>query len=156
MLPYTPMSKPVTTTDTVAAQVAEQAYQIVRVCRLSDGASDLPEWAQIPGIKQAFLTNAARAALDGKEVWEVWAFSCGEEPTEATATLWRQKPPVLQLLPKVYEGFGKAVALHTTGEIPEPPSSILEDEVPSFFEAEPGDKKKKDTEEPVAVSTSDS
>lgn len=152
MLTYTPMSKPVTTKDAVAAQVAEQAYQIVRVCRLSDGATDLPEWSQIPGPKKTFLTTAARAALEGQEVWDVWALSCGEEPTEATATLWRQKPAVLQLLPKVYEGFGKAVALHTTGEIPEPPSSILEDEVPSFFEA----GEEEDTEEPMAVSNSDS
>jgi hypothetical protein len=149
------MSKPVTTADPVAAQVAEQAYQIVRICRESEGATNLPEWSQIPGVKQTFLTNAARGALEGKEVWDVWALSCGEEPTEATAPLWRQKPSVLQLLPKVYESLGKAVALHTTGKIPAH-SDLLEDAVPSFFEEETGDKKEKDTEEPVAASTSGS
>tara|TARA_R100000963_G_scaffold35028_2_gene31183 strand:- start:1173 stop:1376 length:204 start_codon:yes stop_codon:yes gene_type:complete len=66
--------------------------------------------------------------------------------------LWRQKPPVLQLLPKVYEGFGKAVALHTTGAVPAPPRDLLDDEVPSFDLEEEGD----DSETQMAVGTSES
>jgi hypothetical protein len=152
VLTYPPMSKPVSTDDQVAPLVAEQAYHIVRVCRLSDGATDLPEWDQIPEPKKSFLTKAARAALGGAEVWEVWAHSCGEAPTDATAMLWRQKPPVLQLLPKVYEGFGKAVALHTTGAVPAPPRDLLDDEVPSFDLEDEGE----DSETPMAVGPSDS
>ena len=152
VLSYPSMSKSASSEDKLASLVAAQAYNIVRISRVSDGATELPEWGSIPELKKSFLIRAARAALDGSEVWDVWAYSCGEEPTDATAMLWRQKPAVLQLLPKVYESFGKAVALHTTGEVPEPPSDILEDEVPSFDLEED----EEDPEPQIAVGSSDS
>ena len=148
-----PMSKPVPTDDALAVLVAKQSYGIVKTSRQSDGATDLPEWEHIPGLKQTYLTNAARAALNGSEVWDIWAISCGETPNDATPVLWRQKPDALQLLPRVYEAFGKAVSFHTKGEIPGPSEDLLEDEVPSLFEeTEQTDSgEEEEPEKPVAI-----
>lgn len=103
------MSK-VNTTDKLALFVAEQAYEVVRTIRESQGAQDLPSWGQVPDLKQLYLANAARASLEGSEVWDVWSLSCGTEPDDATQLLWKSRPPLLQLLPKTFVGFGRSVA----------------------------------------------
>ena len=99
------------TTDQLALFVAEQAYGVVRAARIAQGAQDLPSWDQVPDLKQIYLTNSARAALDGAEVWDVWSLSCGSEPDDATQTLWKTRPPLLRLLPATFVNFGRAVAL---------------------------------------------
>ena len=85
------MSK-VHTTDKLALHVAEQACEVVRTARNAQGAQDLPSWDQVPDLKQLYLTNAARASLDGSEVWDVWSLSCGEKPDDATQVLWKSRP----------------------------------------------------------------
>jgi hypothetical protein len=98
------------TTDTLALNVAERAYEVARAARNAQGAQDLPSWSQVPDLKKLYLTNAARAALDGKEVWDVWSLSCGKEPDDATQVLWKGRPPLLQFLPKLFLHFGRAVS----------------------------------------------
>jgi hypothetical protein len=131
------MSK-VHTTDKLALLVAEQAYEIVKTTRNAQGAQDLPSWQQVPDLKQLYLTNAARAALDGSEVWDVWSLSCGTEPDDATQLLWKSRPPMLQLLPKTFVSFGRAVVFARNVDVEdlevvdeEVPTEEVEEEVPT-------------------------
>ncbi len=114
------------TTDKLALLVAEQAYEIVKTARNAQGAQDLPSWHQIPDLKQLYLTNAARAALDGSEVWNVWSLSCGTEPDDATEVLWKSRPPMLQLLPKTFVSFGRAVVF--AGNVDVDDSEVVDEE----------------------------
>ena len=130
------MSNTPTPADTTAITVAEQAYEIVRIARIAQGAQDLPTWADVSAQKKIALTDAARAALDGRDVWDVWCLSCGEQPNDATQVLWRQRPPLLQLLPRAYTAFGRAVA-SLLPEVSTPVTDILNDEIPNLTEDEP-------------------
>ena len=126
------MSK-VHTTDKLALHVAEQAYEVVRTARNAQGAQDLPSWDQVPDLKQLYLTNAARASLDGSEVWDVWSLSCGEKPDDATQVLWKSRPPLLQLLPKTFVSFGRAVVFAGNVDVggEEVPTEEVDEEVPT-------------------------
>ena len=114
------------TTDKLALLVAEQAYEVVRTARNAQGAQDLPSWDQVPDLKQLYLTNAARASLDGSDVWDVWSLSCGTEPEDATQLLWKSRPPLLQLLPKTFVCFGRAVVF--AGNVDVDDSEVVDEE----------------------------
>ena len=124
------MSK-VHTTDKLALHVAEQAYEVVRTARNAQGAQDLPSWDQVPDLKQLYLTNAARASLDGSEVWDVWSLSCGEKPDDATQVLWKSRRGLLQLLPKTFVSFGRAVVFAGNVDVggEEVPTEEVDEEV---------------------------
>tara|TARA_R110000851_G_scaffold126371_5_gene257752 strand:+ start:9313 stop:9750 length:438 start_codon:yes stop_codon:yes gene_type:complete len=126
------MSK-VHTTDKLALHVAEQAYEVVRTARNAQGAQDLPSWDQVPDLKQLYLTNAARASLDGSEVWDVWSLSCGEKPDDATQVLWKSRRGLLQLLPKTFVSFGRAVVFAGNVDVggEEVPTEEVDEEVPT-------------------------
>ena len=128
------MSNTLPTSDTFAVVLAEKAYSIAKTAREAQGASDLPTWSQVPDVKKIALTNAARAAYDGADVWDVWAISCGAEPDDATAVLWRQKPQVLKLLPEIFWAFGQS--LRALNGLPQAPAvdtttDILDDDGPA-------------------------
>ena len=48
------MSNTPTPEDTTAITVAEQAYEIVRIARIAQGAEDLPTWAD---VSETYLFN---------------------------------------------------------------------------------------------------
>ena len=116
-----------------ALHVAEQAYEVVRTARNAQGAQDLPSWDQVPDLKQLYLTNAARASLDGSEVWDVWSLSCGEKPDDATQVLWKSRRGLLQLLPKTFVSFGRAVVFAGNVDVggEEVPTEEVDEEVPT-------------------------
>lgn len=131
---------PIPTSDAQATIVAEQAFNVARVARQAHGHTDLPEWHLLPPLKQSYFVKATRAALDGRPVWEVWAFSCGALPDDATKDLWLKKHTSLQFLPTVFYEFARAV----NNAEPVAPN-ILSDEVdevpadtPSDLPPEPG------------------
>lgn len=123
--------------------LAIHAYTFARLVRLSQGASDLPEWDLIPSHKQLHFTNAAKAALRGAPVWDVWALSVGEVPNDAHSTLWRQKQPVYQLIPSAIHAFGEAIRGLVPSPVPAPESvPPLEDtgsDLPPEIEEDPED-----------------
>lgn len=119
----------VNTTDKLALFVAEQAYEVVKTIRESQGSQDLPSWSQVPDLKQLYLTNAARASLDGSEVWDVWSLSCGTEPDDATQLLWKSRPPLLQLLPKTFVSFGRSVTFARNIDVED--LEVVDEEVPT-------------------------
>lgn len=127
--------------DPTALRVAAHAYNVARACREAQGANDLPEWNHIPDLKKTYLSNAARCGLNGGAVWDVWAYSVGATPDGATTALWREKEPILQLLPKVFHAVTHAVATADAeglepGELPSSEPDILDDTTPMFKEEE--------------------
>lgn len=120
------------TIDTTALLVAEQAYNAARAARDASGHKDLPEWKEVGDGKKIALSNAARAAIDGRPVWDVWSLSVGETPSDATQVLWRQKAAPLQLIPRVFAAVGDAIrAVQGSGaDVSAGEPSILEDVAP--------------------------
>ncbi len=131
--------------DETALKVAAHAYSVARACREAQGKSDLPEWNHVPDIKKTYLSNAARCGLNGGTVWEVWAYSVGATPDDATSTLWREKEPALRLIPTVFHAVTQAVATMVTegiepGELPssDPNQLNLFDDTTPLLEDEEG------------------
>ena len=127
--------------DPTALNVAVHAYNVARACREAQGANDLPEWNHVPDLKKTYFSNAARCGLNGGAVWNVWAYSVGATPDDATTTLWREKEPILQLLPKVFHAVAHAVVTANAegiepGELPSGEPDLLDDTTPLFEEEE--------------------
>lgn len=144
------------TDDNVAFLVAEKAYNVARTALETQGSTGLLEWVHIPATKKLMLTNAARAAINGQPVWDVWAISCGSVPDDATHVLWRSKERLLKLLPTVFHEVGAAIAavspeLSTASTSPADPLNDVVDYAGDEDEDE--DEDEEVDEEAVAAAT---